>query len=153
MADTQLGVTLGVGDGGGPETFNLLGGLIDIPDLITRNRTTRDASDMAHHASSNMKLYEFNKIEDGQEITITVRHRPADVAQIRLKAVEGVNAGCNFQYTFTSDESSPVTETVEFNALVYNLQYDGYSVQDTETVQTLTFTIKVNGTIPTKTVS
>lgn len=144
---TQQGWSFLIGDGAPTEVFTLLGGLYEMPEFTPNQFTTRDETTIGHVASSNTKKQVFNKLKEGSELAVTVDHLPADVAQVRLKGVEGDNDGTNAQFIWVSDEAVPVTETFSFNVIVKQVTRANSASNDESAVDQITFTLQINSDV------
>ena len=147
---TQQGCDFQVGDGADPEIFSTLADLYEIPEIKFKPKTLRDATDVIHAKTSDMKKYEFSKQMDGEEITISCGYIPSDTAQSRLIAQEGENGGVNMQFSWTDGAS---TQTRSFKVLVVNTSIVPSASNDSDAKDMINFTLKIHDVVPTLSVS
>ena len=149
---TQQAWIFRVGDGAGTEVFTALEGQYELSEFDPLPRTISDRTTIADANASDMKKYEFDKMIDGQEFTITADYEPSLPAQARLLSQIGVNAGVNCQFEIS--QTTPArTETWTFNVLVKSAPFAPSSSQDAAARDQINFNLKINRVTPTQVVA
>lgn len=148
MAETQQSWQFLVGDGATPtEGFTQLPHMVTMPEFTPVNLTMRDATTIADAAASPIKKTKFNRMHEGQELSITCWFEPGNTVQDYVLAQAGLDAGINVRYQFTGED---FIETWAFNCLVKPPAIVSSAANDENAVDSITIVFKVNS-IPVKT--
>lgn len=121
--------------------FVELGGQYQMPDIMPKNLTKRDATTITHARANRTKKYEFNRQIDGQEFTVKTDYVEADPVQLALAAVEGDDAGINARVIFSNPDT---TRTYTTNLLVGPITLHFSDSQSADAKDEVSYTFKVN---------
>lgn len=124
--------------------YSDLEGQYELADFSPRNRTIRDATTIDHARDSGTKKYEFNRMVDGQDFSVSADFLPGQIAQDALVAAAGDNAGVDVRITLIGTAR---TYTYDFNALVVKVTHAFAGSGDTEGKEKVTFDFKVNSDV------
>ena len=143
MSDpTQTGFFFRVGDGASPEVFTQLPGMLESPEFPGDQRTTRPARNVGD--SGNTITHKFNQLREGAEFDVPCEHLPGDTVQSILTAAKGQNAGVNMEAGIVGATN---TVTYAFTVLVTGNPIQPGNPNDAESVDMITFNLKINSDV------
>lgn len=145
---TQVGFFFRVGDAASPEVFTQLNGMRDVPEIPGDDRTTRPSRYVGDSGST--ITHKFNTLREGVEFDVVCDALPNDTQQEALEAAIGSNTGINIECGIVG---STHTKTRAFNVLVMGAPIQPGSPGEADSVDTVTFKLKVNSDITRTTAS
>lgn len=116
---TSNGATLAIGDGGGPETFNAIGGIISYGGFGAGSATVIDVTDL----SDTYKQKIAGQIDSG-EISLSCNADTANTYQTQVKTDFLAGTVRNFRITLTDTGPSTITFAAVISSMTYSVTMD-----------------------------
>ncbi len=111
------GMTIGIGDGGSPETFTTIGGVTDMPNImLAKSKLERTALD------DEIRYYGHG-IEEPPEFTLSIYWNPDDSQQNSI--ITAYNSETEDNYRITCPDSPATTYTYKAIVTGYSPPYGG----------------------------
>ena len=136
------GMTLGIGDGGTPESFTTIGGITDMPN-IAPSKSVKDRTSMG----DSIRYYGLG-IEEPPSFTLSVFWNPDDAQQSSLDTAYTNETQDNYRITCPDDDDTTYT----FKAIVTSKPSIPYGGIDADLMFDVTFQLIENddGAVITK---
>lgn len=124
------------GDGGGPEVFTEIVGVVDVGGF----GLTNDTVDVTNFSSPGVREY-IGGLADGSDVTMTIIRDPAEAQQEGMRADVTAKANRNFQ--FVEDDGQGTTITYDINMTMVSW-VQGPAYEDKSTIDV---GMKISGAI------
>jgi hypothetical protein len=123
------------GDGGGPEVFTEVKGVVDVSGF----GITNEQEDVTNFSSGAVREY-IAGLADGSDVTFTVLRDPADAQQEGMRADVNSKVNRNFQFVEDDGAGTTITYTVQMVMIGWT---QGPSFEGRNTID---IAVKISGT-------